>query len=41
MNDSGLMFTKKLHVSCMAHVLNLAIQGGLKELGNPMLNLEC
>ena len=25
----------------MAHVLNLLVQGGLKELSNPSLNLEC
>ena len=35
------MFTKQRHVSCMAHVLNLVVQGALKELGNPSLTLEC
>ena len=25
---------------CMAHVLNLVVQGGLKELGNPSLTSE-
>ena len=32
--ESGSTFTKKFHVPCMDHVLNLAVQGGLKELGN-------
>ena len=41
LNESGLMFTKQQHVSSMAHVLNLVDQGGLKELGNPSLTLEC
>ena len=27
-------FTKNYHTPCMAHVLNLAVQCGLKELGN-------
>ena len=26
---------------CMAHVLNLAVQGGLKELGNSSSTLFC
>ena len=28
-------------MSCMAHVLNLAVQGGLKELGNSSLTSLC
>ena len=40
LNENGSMLTKKHHVSCMAHVLNLVVQGGLKELGNPSLTLE-
>ena len=34
--ESGLTFTKKFHVPCMAHV-----QGGLKELGNSSLTSFC
>ena len=37
MNENGSKFTKQHNVSCMAHVLNLVVQGGLKELGNPSL----
>ena len=37
MNENGSMFTKQHHVSCMTHVLNLVVQRGLKELGNPSL----
>ena len=40
MNENGSMFTKQHHVPCMAHVLDLVVQGGLKELGNPSLTLE-
>ena len=41
MNENGSMFTK-LHQNgpCMAHVLNLVVQGGLKELGNSSLTSE-
>ena len=28
-------------MACMAHVLNLVVQRGLKELGNPSLTVEC
>ena len=37
LSESGSTFTKQFHVPCMTHVLNLAIQGGLKELGNSSL----
>ena len=40
MNENGSMFSKQHHVPCMAHVLNLVIQRGLKELGNPSLTSE-
>ena len=40
MNENGSMFTKQHHVPCMAHVLNLVIQGGSKELVNPSLTSE-
>ena len=38
--ESGSTFTKQFYVPCMAHVLILAVQGGLKELGNSSLCLE-
>ena len=41
LNDSGLMFNKKRHMLCMAHVLNLALQGGFKDLSNLSLTLVC
>ena len=37
LNENGLISTNQHHVPCMAHVLNLVIQGGFKELGNPSL----
>ena len=37
LSEGGLKFTKQFHAPCMTHVLNLAIQGGLKELGNSSL----
>ena len=40
MNENGSMFTKKHHMPCMTHVLNLVVQRGLKELGNPFLTSE-
>ena len=41
LSESGSTFTKQFCVPCMAHVLNLAVQGGLKELGNSSLTLLC
>ena len=40
LNENGSVFTKQHHVLCMAHVLNLVVHGGLKELGNTSLTLE-
>ena len=34
LKGSSSRFTKNYLTPCMAHVLNLAIQRGLKELGN-------
>ena len=34
LKDSRSRFTKNYLIPCMAHVLNLAVQRGLKELGN-------
>ena len=41
LNENGLISTDQHHVPCMAHVLNLVIQGGLKELCNPSLTSKC
>ena len=41
LSESGSKFTKQFQVPCMSHVLNLAVQGGLKELGNLSLTLLC
>ena len=41
LNENGSMFTKKHHVSCMTYVLNLVVQGDLRELCNPSLTSEC
>ena len=39
---SSSTFTKNHLITCMAHVLNLVVQCGLKELGNdePYLDIE-
>ena len=41
LSESGSTFTRQFHVPYMAHVLNLAVQGGLKELGNSSLTSLC
>ena len=41
LSETGSTFTKQFHVSYMAHVLNLVVQGGLKELGNSLLTSLC
>ena len=40
MNENGLIFSMHHHVQCMAHVLNLVIQGGLKKVDNSSLTSE-
>ena len=41
LSKSELTSTKQFHVPYMSHVLNLAVQGGLKELGNSSLTSLC
>ena len=41
LSESGLTFTKKFYVPSIAHVLNLVVQEGLKELDNSSLSELC
>ena len=41
LSESGSTFTKEFHLPYIAHVLNLAIQGGLKKLFIPSFTSVC